>query len=241
MHRLQPGFCYTKPLTVGTLCKGNPLLIRKSDKIKLLFDSQNSQSPLCYLMDGAKGLFIMSLTLTEERKLIVKIQQGDEAALKKLYYHHYPIVNKLMMTYYIESYDRQDWFQEGLIICYLTAKNFDITVKKRFGGYFRVNFQNWIYNIIRKNQRVKRQIQQNTYSFDFDWNTIKDDTNLIVRDESVMVEEWAPVIALLSDLELEELELALGVKEADKDYLADIGLHKRARYRMRQKFRQNLF
>ena len=85
MHRLQPGFCYTKPLTVGTLCKGNPLLIRKSDKIKLLFDSQNSKSPLCYLMDGAKGLFIMSLTLTEERKLIVKIQQGDEAALKKLY------------------------------------------------------------------------------------------------------------------------------------------------------------
>lgn len=53
-----------------------------------------------------------------EEKLINKAKMGDDQALKELFFLYKPLVNSILKKYYLHHYDRDDWEQEALIICY---------------------------------------------------------------------------------------------------------------------------
>ncbi len=99
----------------------------------------------------------MGLTKERERLLISRIQKDDdEQALKELYYSCLPVIGGTIKQYFVELYDNQDWEQEALILCYKTAKRFDLKQGKPFVGFYKVSLHNRAINLIRRGKRKKR-------------------------------------------------------------------------------------
>lgn len=99
----------------------------------------------------------------KERKLIKKVKAGDDEALEKLFVLYKPLVNSVVKKYYLGHYDRNDWEQEAMIICYEAALVYS-SEKGNFGSLYKTKLSNHARTLIRYNNAFKRQVYDQSIS-----------------------------------------------------------------------------
>lgn len=75
--------------------------------------------------------------MINEEKLIKKVRAGDDQALEKLFHLYEPLVNSIVKQFYLHHYDRKDWDQEAMIVCYEAALVFS-PKKGKFSSLYKI-------------------------------------------------------------------------------------------------------
>lgn len=181
----------------------------------------------------------------KELELIKKVQKfADGDALKKLCKLYLPMINAVKSKYYLKLYDKQDWEQEALIVCYQSAMDFS-EKRGRFGSYFKKRLNNHAISILRYQLSKGRKANNDTVSWDslslVDGGVHEPRTLNMHIPSSVVYDEW---VSRLSDLELTALLINLG--KIDEEFVKeslniDNSTIRRARLRALYKIRQTLF
>lgn len=178
----------------------------------------------------------------KEKKLIKKVKAGDDEALEKLFTLYKPLVNSIMKKYYLGHYDRNDWEQEAMIICYEAAIVFS-SEKGNFCSLYKTKLTNHARTLIRYNTAFKRQIYDQSVS----WESVKiQGIQEPMRSELAIPinETYNEFVKSLSRLEIIALMTIIG--EVTTEYAIDhmnveaVQLI-RARSRTLQKMRKVLF
>lgn len=177
-----------------------------------------------------------------EAELIKKIKAGDDRALEKLFALYKPLVNSVLKRYYLHHYDRKDWQQEAMIICYESVLVYSAK-KGNFGSLYRTKLYNHARTLVRYNMAARRQV----YSKSISWERVDKDEIHEPRSLELNIpvnDTYNNFVKSLSRLELIALLTILG--EMSTEYVIDqleIEAAKlvRARSRTLQKMRNILF
>lgn len=153
----------------------------------------------------------------KEKKLIKQIKAGDDTALEKLFSLQKPLVNAILKKYYLSHYDRKDWEQEAMIVCYEAALVYS-SKRGDFGGFYRIKLNNHARTLVRYHLAVRRQVYSNCIS----WESAKaHGIHEPVRSElAIPVDDtYNNFVKSLSRLELIALLTILG--EVSTEYAID--------------------
>ncbi|WP_297951181.1 sigma-70 family RNA polymerase sigma factor [uncultured Lactobacillus sp.] len=180
--------------------------------------------------------------MIKEEKLIKRVQAGDDEALEKLFHLYEPLVNSIVNQFYLHHYDRKDWDQEAMIMCYEAALVFS-PEKGKFSSLYKTKLTNHARTLVRYNMARRRQV----YSQSIPWNQANiQGVNEPRRSElAIPVDEiYNNFVNSLSHVELIALLTIIG--EISTEYAIDhmnIEAMKlvRARSRTLQKMRNILF
>ena len=71
-----------------------------------------------------------------------------------------PIVYRSKKVYHLYHYETDDWLQEGRIVCFKSLQTYDVKRGATFGSYFRMNFKNHIFSLIRRQEAHKRRVDK---------------------------------------------------------------------------------
>ncbi|WP_125761723.1 hypothetical protein [Companilactobacillus hulinensis] len=157
-----------------------------------------------------------------EIELIRLVKEKNDTALESLVDRYRPMIDNLYFQYKIGLYDRNDWYQEALMVCYATCLIFDGASGSKFGSFFKLKFKNHIIDIVRRENTFKRQANQFACSYEkiiADDNSTEFIQNYVhLLDTSSYLEE---AISDLSKLELVALQFLLG--ELKLQIACDIG------------------
>ena len=88
--------------------------------------------------------------------LIEQAAAGDDLALIKLFTIYLPIVKKLQSEFYINNFEKDDWYQEAQITLFRSAQKFNPNKKVTFGSFYKRNLHNRVIDLIRETQAKKR-------------------------------------------------------------------------------------
>ena len=90
----------------------------------------------------------------KEKTLIKKVKAGDDEALEKLFVLYKPLVNSVVKKYYLGHYDRNDWEQEAMIVCYEAALVYS-SEKGNFSSLYKTKLSNHARTLIRYNKGIQ--------------------------------------------------------------------------------------
>lgn len=146
-----------------------------------------------------------------EIELIKLVKEKNNEALESLVDRYKPMIDNMYFQYKIGIFDRNDWYQEALLVCYSTCQIFDGASGSKFGSFFKLKFKNHIIDIVRSENTFKRQANQLACSYEL----IMDGDNpaefiqnyVHLLNTSKHLEE---AISELSSLELIALQFLLG-------------------------------
>ena len=95
----------------------------------------------------------------EEQLWIHRVKiDGDSVALNNLVKKYQPMIENAYKHYYVKSYDRDDWYQEAMLVCYQSCRLFDGTTGSKFGSFYKMKFKHHIIDLIRRENANKRKI-----------------------------------------------------------------------------------
>jgi RNA polymerase sporulation-specific sigma factor len=103
---------------------------------------------------------------SEKMEELKKLLEGDSVAFDLLYKKYQPVVYKLAKKYYLKDYDLEDWLQEGRIVFHRSLERFDETKQLSIGQFFKVNLENHIRSLVRKQCAYKRITDTTALSLD---------------------------------------------------------------------------
>ncbi|APX71100.1 sigma-70 family RNA polymerase sigma factor [Companilactobacillus allii] len=103
---------------------------------------------------------------TFEVELIELVKEKNNEALESLVQRYKPMIDNMYFQYKIGLYDRNDWYQEALLVCYSTCQIFDGASGSKFGSFFKLKFKNHIIDIVRRENTFKRQANQFACSYE---------------------------------------------------------------------------
>lgn len=155
-----------------------------------------------------------TMTVSVEKDLIVRVKNhNDSDALQLLIQKYQPMIDNMHNMYWLNGYDKSDWYQESYIVCYETCQKFDGTQGSRFANFFKMRFNNHIVSLIRAQRAAKRAVNVEACSYE----------ELLLNSESILefLHKPAPrtmdlinhlemLIEDLSDLELAAFQVILG-------------------------------
>jgi RNA polymerase sporulation-specific sigma factor len=151
------------------------------------------------------------------------ILKGDTSAFDSLYREYHPIVYKFQKKYYIKDFDREDWLQEGRIIFYRSLEKYESGHQITIGQFFKLNFENHIRSLIRKQCAFKRTIDVHATSLDqkienqgesfFDYMGTEEAD---VLDQMIIREKLEQLPTILSPFEKATFQEYVSGKELDQ-------------------------
>lgn len=152
------------------------------------------------------------MKVEQENQWITLIkEQDDSQALDRLVRRYRPMIDNMYIKYFIDGYDRNDWYQEAFLVCYQTCKLFDSNSGSKFGSFFKLKFQNHIIDIIRRENAYKRKANQGTESYDKLLVSGKLDDQIIENDDCVDISnQLEKIIAKMNCIELVAFQFLLG-------------------------------
>lgn len=80
-------------------------------------------------------------------EIISLIREGNDEALTLLFEKYTPLIYKKIDRFNL-NYDRDDMYQEGLMILYTSLKKYDTSYRKTFTRYFEMNLERRYISII---------------------------------------------------------------------------------------------
>ncbi|MFD1486202.1 sigma-70 family RNA polymerase sigma factor [Lacticaseibacillus baoqingensis] len=88
---------------------------------------------------------------------LVQRAQADSDAFAQLFAQYLPLVKKLLYTYHLPNYDRDDWYQEARIALLNAARRYNGSSGSRFGAYFRLVLNAHLASVMRYALAKKRR------------------------------------------------------------------------------------
>jgi RNA polymerase sporulation-specific sigma factor len=148
-----------------------------------------------------------SLEELDELEIVQQIKNNDSSNFEILFKRYIPVIKKLRTRYSIRNLEWDDWLQEGRIVFFNSVVNFDENLKITLGAFFRTNFTNRIYSILRFEMAYKRKAgltAQSIESVDGDLETAtKKISKITLHSNLVIKESYAEYESLLSKFEKE--------------------------------------
>lgn len=133
-----------------------------------------------------------------------EIIKGDSEAFDRLYRQYHPVVFKMQTKYYLKGFDREDWLQEGRIVFFRSLEKFQEGHKTTVGNFFKLNFENHIRSLVRKQCAFKRKGDMLAVSLDQ-----KIDTQGETFFEGMQIEEPQALDYLIIREKLEDVHSVL--------------------------------
>ncbi|WP_334329042.1 sigma-70 family RNA polymerase sigma factor [Companilactobacillus sp. HBUAS59699] len=171
-------------------------------------------------------------------------EDANSLALESLVERYRPMIDNLYFQYKIGLYDKNDWYQEALIVCYATCQIFDGTSGSKFGSFYKLKFKNHIIDIVRRENTVKRQANQLACSYE---QIITDENPTeFVKNHAHLLDTSSHLqqaVQELSKLELIALQFLLGeikIHIACEMAMCDVRQIHRAASRCKDKFTKYL-
>jgi RNA polymerase sporulation-specific sigma factor len=150
--------------------------------------------------------------MTAEAEWIKQVKlYRDSDALNLLVQKYRPMIDNLYGQYFIEGFERSDWYQEAYSVCFVTCLNYDGSNGSKFGSFYKMRFTNHMIDLIRKENAAKRKANQQTTSIETVVRSGKLDKLKVPEDNSVeLISEIKKVIPKFSHLELIGFQVELG-------------------------------
>ncbi|MHA8110699.1 sigma-70 family RNA polymerase sigma factor [Lactobacillaceae bacterium Melli_B4] len=163
--------------------------------------------------------------IEKETELIRSIQMGNEEAIKHLFVKYVPVVNSIWRKYFIKGMDKDDWYQESLIVLVKIIAKYNCDRGVSFGSFYRQALKNRFFDLIRRKNAKKRLPDNVVSSFNtfenFYSETVVDMNAECPEKRMMMKEQLAAVLDRLSFLEkliLLEMFKCSSVKSIAKKY-----------------------
>ncbi|MGC6769032.1 sigma-70 family RNA polymerase sigma factor [Enterococcus sp. LJL128] len=157
-----------------------------------------------------------------------KILQGDFDAFAQLYRKYHPVVFKMQTKYYLKGFDQEDWLQEGRIVFFRSIEKYKDGHNVTIGNFFKLNFENHIRSLVRKQCAYKRKSDMSAVSLDqkidtqgetfFDHMQIEESQTLdylIIREK---LEEFPSILSSFERVAFEEYMNGKELNEIAEDY-----------------------
>ncbi len=109
-------------------------------------------------------------------EIIARIKEGDEQALELMVSKYEKFIAKKIYKFNL-AYDYEDLFQEGIILLYKSALNFDESFNKTFTRFYEMNLERYFITYINTMKRRKEKTVHN--------QTIIAEMNHCIRENSV--------------------------------------------------------
>lgn len=143
----------------------------------------------------------------DEAKIIAEVKADDTHNFERLFNKYHPIIKKMRQKYTIRSFDRDDWMQEGRIVFFNSVVNYDADLKITLGAFFKNNFRNRIFSILRFEMAYKRKAgfaAQSLEELEEEAEVLGQQVSRITPQNQLMVKEtYAEYETLLSPFEKE--------------------------------------
>lgn len=140
-------------------------------------------------------------------EIIEQIKANDSTNFEVLFRKYEPVIKNVRQKYSIHHFEWDDWLQEGRIIFFNSVINFDEELGITLGVFFRTNFRNRIYSLLRFEMAYKRKAgltAQSLDELDEDLETKGKYTTEITPHQSLTIKEnYVEYEALLSKFERE--------------------------------------
>lgn len=143
----------------------------------------------------------------DEAKIIAEVKAEDTHNFERLFNKYHPIIKKMRQKYTIRSFDWDDWMQEGRIVFFNSVVNYDADLKITLGAFFKNNFRNRIFSILRFEMAYKRKAgfaAQSLEELKEEAEVLGQQVSRITPQNQLMVKEtYAEYETLLSPFEKE--------------------------------------
>lgn len=143
----------------------------------------------------------------DEAKIIAEVKADDTHNFERLFNKYHPIIKKMRQKYTIQSFDWDDWMQEGRIVFFNSVVNYDADLKITLGAFFKNNFRNRIFSILRFEMAYKRKAgfaAQSLEELEEEAEVLGQQVSRITPQNQLMVKEtYAEYETLLSPFEKE--------------------------------------
>ncbi len=148
-----------------------------------------------------------SLEKLDEMEIVKQVKANDSSNFEYLFKRYIPVIKKLRAKYSIRNFEWDDWLQEGRIVFFNTIINFDENLKITLGAFFRTNFTNRIYSILRFEMAYKRKAgltAQSIEGIDGDLEIVSKKISKITPHNNLIIKEnYVEYESLLSQFEKE--------------------------------------
>ena len=105
-------------------------------------------------MSDKKDNFYENLT---DLEIISIIQGGDYYPFELLFLRYEPLVKKMVQTYYLQGYEKDDFYQESRLVFDKVIKTYDSERGLTFGSFYKVTLRHHFFSLIRKDMAKKRK------------------------------------------------------------------------------------
>ncbi|MDN6626150.1 MAG: RNA polymerase subunit sigma-70, partial [Pisciglobus halotolerans] len=105
-------------------------------------------------MSNKKDNFYENLT---DLEIISIIQGGDYHPFELLFLRYEPLVKKMVQTYYLQGYEKDDFYQESRMVFDKVIKTYDSERGLTFGSFYKVTLRHHFFSLIRKDMAKKRK------------------------------------------------------------------------------------
>ncbi|MGX4687555.1 sigma-70 family RNA polymerase sigma factor [Vagococcus sp. JNUCC 83] len=168
--------------------------------------------------------------------LIERAKKGCSDSFAYIFETYQPIVYRVKRVYHLSYFETDDWLQEGRICCYKSIQTYNADRGATFGSFFRMNFKNHVFSLIRRQEAYKRKIDKDSVALKINIDDV-DFTRQII--EKRQAESFKYVFykenALLFSESLSDYERQVFVKHALYEECKQLK-DKRALARVKKKF-----
>lgn len=144
------------------------------------------------------------------------ILAGDSLAFDRLYRQYCPIVYKMRKKYYLRGFDLDDWIQEGRIIFYKSLERYDEQKNTSIGRFFKMNLENHIKSLVRKQCAIKRTIDTTSVSLE---QKVESQGETVFNEISMIPDDVLDQIIIRENLEELPVTLSPFEKTTFQEYM----------------------
>lgn len=86
--------------------------------------------------------------------------------LSKIYQQYRPLVLSICKRYYLRLYDKEDLYQEAMIVCFKSLKSYNIDYQISFGAFYKLNLERHFCSLLRHEKSQKRILDSSATSYE---------------------------------------------------------------------------
>lgn len=98
--------------------------------------------------------------MTIGAETLIQRASQDSNAFEQLFKQYMPLVGKVIKTYHLRNYTRDDWLQEARIAMLKAVEHFDGSQGSQFGAYYKMVLVSHIRSLLRKQFAQKRTVDK---------------------------------------------------------------------------------
>ena len=120
-----------------------------------------------------------------DEELILNFQAGDDVALSTLIYRHKGIILRTCNSFYLDRWDKDDLFQEGMIAFFKAVRSYSTERqdKKNFKGYAKNIIHLHMIGVLRKHTRQKQQVLNRAVPLEADNSNIESNAFDVIKKQ----------------------------------------------------------